>query len=151
MNDLVRLGNGVFFFGWKYGKQDEFKTPKEQLQMSITVGTRILLLSNFSRKDILEFKDEMNEYINEFVKTVPVGEEVENAPFIPRQRSRVHTILDVIKNLEKEWGKDVPIDEIILSAEKQGNNPEETLKILDTLKAEGSIFESIRGIIERVL
>ncbi len=66
------------------------------------------------------------------------------------QRSKIHTILDIIDMLEKRLGKPVPKEEIITAAEEQGIKVEDAEDILRRLKAEGSIFEPRLNYIERI-
>jgi replicative DNA helicase Mcm len=66
------------------------------------------------------------------------------------QRSKIHTILDIIDTLEKRLGKPVPKVEIVTAAEEQGIKAEDAEDILRRLKAEGSIFEPRLNYIERI-
>jgi replicative DNA helicase Mcm len=66
------------------------------------------------------------------------------------QRSKIHSILDIIDMLEKKLGKPVPKEEIIVAAEEQGIKTESTEEILRRLKTEGSIFEPKLNYVERI-
>ncbi len=66
------------------------------------------------------------------------------------QRSKIHTILDIIDMLEKKLGKPVPKEEIIAAAEEQGIKAGAAEELLRRLKSEGSIFEPKLNYIERI-
>lgn len=66
------------------------------------------------------------------------------------QRSKIHTILDIIDMLEKKIGKPVPKEEIIAAAEDQGLKVETTEELLRRLKSEGSIYEPKLNYIESI-
>ncbi len=66
------------------------------------------------------------------------------------QRSKIHTILDIIDMLEKKIGKPVPKEEIVAAAEDQGIKAGTAEELLRRLKAEGSIFEPKLNYIERI-
>ena len=66
------------------------------------------------------------------------------------QRSKIHTILDIIDMLEKKLGKPVSKDEIMATAEEQGIKATDTEDLLRRLKTEGSIFEPKINFIERI-
>ena len=66
------------------------------------------------------------------------------------QRSKLHTILDVIDMLEKKLGKPVPREEVIAAAEDQGIKAEDAEELLRRLKREGSIFEPKINFVERI-
>lgn len=66
------------------------------------------------------------------------------------QRSKLHTILDIIDMLEKKLGKPVAKEEIITTAEEQGIKVSDTEDLLRRLKTEGSIFEPRMNYVERI-
>jgi len=66
------------------------------------------------------------------------------------QRSKIHTILDIIDMLEKKLGKPVPKEEVIAAAEEQGIKAGDTEELLRRLKIEGSIFEPKINFVERI-
>ena len=66
------------------------------------------------------------------------------------QRSKIHTILDIIDMLEKKLGKPVAKEEIIATAEEQGIKVSDTEDLLRRLKTEGSIFEPRIDYVERI-
>jgi replicative DNA helicase Mcm len=66
------------------------------------------------------------------------------------QRSKIHTILDIIDSLEKKLGKPVAKEEIIATAEEQGIKVSDTEDLLRRLKTEGSIFEPKINFVERI-
>lgn len=64
------------------------------------------------------------------------------------QRSKIRILLDIIDELEKEIGKEVPVDEIMRRAEEEGLKDAENL--LFRLKKEGIIYEPKAGFIKKV-
>jgi len=66
------------------------------------------------------------------------------------QRSKIHTILDIIDMLEKKLGKPVPKEEILTAAEEQGIKISDAEDLLRRLKTEGSIFEPKMNFIEKI-
>ena len=66
------------------------------------------------------------------------------------QRSKIHTILDIIDILEKKLGKPVPKEEILTAAEEQGIKISDAEDLLRRLKTEGSIFEPKMNFIEKI-
>jgi replicative DNA helicase Mcm len=66
------------------------------------------------------------------------------------QRSKIHTILDIIDVLEKKLGKPVPKEEVLTAAEEQGIKISDAEDLLRRLKTEGSIFEPKMNFIEKI-
>jgi DNA replicative helicase MCM subunit Mcm2 (Cdc46/Mcm family) len=66
------------------------------------------------------------------------------------ERSQTHTIMDLIDGLEKRLGTPIPTEEILAEAEEYGISEWSTKKILERLKASGSIFEPKKGFTERI-
>ena len=65
------------------------------------------------------------------------------------QRSKIRVMSDVIDSLSAEYGKDVPQDEVIKRATKQGvANAEEMLR---KMLEEGILFSPRKGFVKKVL
>lgn len=64
------------------------------------------------------------------------------------QRSKIRLVLEIIEDLEKEIGKNVPIEDVKAAAEEKGI--EEIDEILDRLKHEGLVFQPKPGFIRKV-
>lgn len=64
------------------------------------------------------------------------------------QRSRIIKIREIIENLEKEFGEEIPIPEILDRAEDKGIDKCE--EVLDKMEREGEIFEPREDVIKRV-
>ncbi len=64
------------------------------------------------------------------------------------QRSKIRAILDIIDRLEKEFGKQIPKEEIIAAAEEEGLRDVEDL--IQKLKREGMLFEPRHNMIQKV-
>jgi len=66
------------------------------------------------------------------------------------QRSHINTIKDIIKELEAQIGKQIPVDDIILKAKEKGMDPEKAEDIIDSLRKEGVVFSPRAGFISRI-
>ena len=66
------------------------------------------------------------------------------------QRSNIHVIKDIIKELEGLIGKQIPLDDVLLKAKEKGMDPEKAEDIVDALKKEGVIFTPRAGFISRI-
>jgi len=66
------------------------------------------------------------------------------------QRSHINTIKDIIKELEGQIGKQIPVDDIILKAKEKGMDPEKAEDIIDSLRKEGVVFSPRAGFISRI-
>ena len=64
------------------------------------------------------------------------------------QRGKIRSMIDIINELEKVFGKNIPVDEIIKAARERGiDNAED---ILRSMKSEGVVFEPSPGFIQRI-
>lgn len=66
------------------------------------------------------------------------------------QRSKIHTILDIIERLEKQLGKQIPKEELIATAQDEGVKESEVEDLLQRLKREGLLFEPKPNFIQRI-
>ncbi|MGV8086644.1 MAG: minichromosome maintenance protein MCM [Candidatus Woesearchaeota archaeon] len=66
------------------------------------------------------------------------------------QRSNISIVKEIIKDLEAQIGKQIPIDDILLKVKEKGMDPEKAEDILDVLKKEGVIFTPRAGFISRI-
>ena len=66
------------------------------------------------------------------------------------QRSNISVIKEIIKDLEGQIGKQIPVDDILLKVKEKGMDPEKAEDILDVLKKEGVIFTPRAGFISRI-
>lgn len=66
------------------------------------------------------------------------------------QRNKINLILAIIEDLEKEHGKQVPIEEITIEAEDQGITRSESQTLLNRLQQEGMIFFPKHNVVQRV-
>jgi replicative DNA helicase Mcm len=57
------------------------------------------------------------------------------------QRGKINAILAIIQKLSESLGKDIPREEIIISAEDEGIKKMEADNLIDRLKTEGMIYE----------
>ena len=66
------------------------------------------------------------------------------------KRGKIMTIMEIIKELEKEFGKRVPKAKIIERAEERNMDIDSVEKLLDDLRMKGYIIEPKQGYVERV-
>jgi replicative DNA helicase Mcm len=66
------------------------------------------------------------------------------------QRSHMSIVKEIIKELEGQVGKQIPVEEVVAKAKDKGMDAEKTEDILDVLKKEGVIFSPRSGFISRI-
>jgi replicative DNA helicase Mcm len=66
------------------------------------------------------------------------------------QRSKLHSIKEVIAELEAQIGKTIPIEEIIKLAKERGIDESQTDELIERLKRDGDLFEPRHGFISRI-
>jgi len=65
------------------------------------------------------------------------------------QRTKINTLLDIVRELETKLGKMVPMEEIIAAAEDTGMKVDEIEELIKRLKQEGMLFEPKQKFIQR--
>ncbi len=65
------------------------------------------------------------------------------------QRSKIHEMFEIIKELESAFGGNIPIEEIIKEAESRGIEDMKAKETIDKMKRAGEIFEPRPGIFRR--
>ncbi|PIU62253.1 AAA family ATPase [archaeon CG07_land_8_20_14_0_80_38_8] len=65
------------------------------------------------------------------------------------QRSKIYEIIDLLKDLEKSFGRDVPVNEIITEAKSRGIDELRAEEIIEKMKRSGEIYEPKHGVIRR--
>jgi len=66
------------------------------------------------------------------------------------QRSKIHTLKEIISELEAQIGKTIPIEEITKLAKERGIDESQTDELIERLKREGDLFEPRHGFISRI-
>ncbi len=66
------------------------------------------------------------------------------------ERGKIHTIKDIIVELENKLGKTIPIEEVVKECVAQGLSETEVEEIIDKLRRSGDIYEPKRGWISRL-
>ncbi len=66
------------------------------------------------------------------------------------RRDRARSIRDIIKELEKEYGDEVPIEEVLDLAEEEGMEREKAEDIIEVMKRDGILFSPGSGVIKFV-
>jgi len=65
------------------------------------------------------------------------------------KRSKIRTMLEILEDLMKQVGKDVPIEEIILEAQNQGIEQLEASELISKLKQKGDLYEPRPGFLRK--
>ncbi len=65
------------------------------------------------------------------------------------QRSKIHSMLDIIDKLEKSIGKQIPREDLIAEAEDEGISGREAEDILDRLIRDGTLHYPRLGVVQR--
>ena len=66
------------------------------------------------------------------------------------KRDRARSIRDIIKELEKEYGDEVPLEEVLDLAEEDGMERDKVEEIVDVMKRDGILFSPSGGVIKFV-
>ncbi len=66
------------------------------------------------------------------------------------QRSKIYEVMDLIKSLEKSFGKDIPIEEIMSEAKNRKIDELKAEEIIDKMIRNGELFKPRHGIIRRI-
>ena len=66
------------------------------------------------------------------------------------QRNKIMTVKDIITELENRFGKTIPIEDIMKSAQAKGLSESETEELIQKLKKSGDIFEPKHGFLSRI-
>lgn len=66
------------------------------------------------------------------------------------QRSNIHSIKEIIKELEKKIGKMIPIDDLVEEARAKNIEGDKVDEVIEKLKRTGDIFEPKRGFIQKI-
>lgn len=66
------------------------------------------------------------------------------------RRDRARSIREIIKELEKEYGDEVPIEEVLDLAEEEGMEREKAEDIIEVMKRDGILFSPGSGVIKFV-
>ncbi|MFC1728455.1 minichromosome maintenance protein MCM [Nanoarchaeota archaeon] len=66
------------------------------------------------------------------------------------QRGRIHTVKDVIIELENKLGKTIPIDDVMKLSQEKGVDEAQAEEAIERLKRDAEIYEPKRGFISRM-
>ena len=66
------------------------------------------------------------------------------------ERSHIHTVKEIITELEPKFNKLIPIEEIVSNAKGRGVDEDKVEESLEKLKRSGDVFEPRRGFISRI-
>jgi replicative DNA helicase Mcm len=66
------------------------------------------------------------------------------------QRSKLHTVKEIVAELEAHLGKAIPVEEIMKLAKERGIDESQTDELIERLKRDGDLFEPRHGFISRI-
>ncbi|HUV79284.1 MAG TPA: minichromosome maintenance protein MCM [Candidatus Bathyarchaeia archaeon] len=66
------------------------------------------------------------------------------------RRDRARSIREIIKELEKDYGEEIPIDEVLDLAEEEGMERDKADEIIEVMKRDGILFSPGSGVIKFV-
>ncbi|MFV9677990.1 MAG: AAA family ATPase, partial [Methanosarcinales archaeon] len=66
------------------------------------------------------------------------------------KRDRARSIREIIKELEKDYGDEVPVEEVLDLAEEEGMERDKVEEIIDVMKRDGILFSPSGGVIKFV-
>ena len=66
------------------------------------------------------------------------------------ERGSISSVKELINELEVKLGKSIPIDDLVMEAEKKNMTKEKIEEIIEKLKRAGDIFEPKRGFIQKI-
>jgi len=66
------------------------------------------------------------------------------------KRDRARSIREIIKDLEREYGEEVPLEEVLDLAEEEGMEREKAEEIIEVMKRDGILFSPSSGIVKFV-
>jgi len=66
------------------------------------------------------------------------------------KRDRARSIREIIKDLEREYGDEVPLEEVLDLAEEEGMEREKAEEIIEVMKRDGILFSPSSGIVKFV-
>jgi len=66
------------------------------------------------------------------------------------QRNKIHTVKNVLSELENKFGKVIPVEDVVRMAQDGGLEASEVEDIIERLRRSGDIFEPKRGFIQRI-
>jgi replicative DNA helicase Mcm len=66
------------------------------------------------------------------------------------RRDRARSIREIIKELEKDYGEEVPLDEVLDLAEEEGMERDKVEEIIEAMKRDGILYSPGSGVIKFV-
>jgi replicative DNA helicase Mcm len=124
----------------------------EALVRLAEASARVQLRNEVSREDALRAIRLMSVSLRQLGFEPQIGtidiDRVEGARATAMQRSKIRTVISLIEELEKTYGKEIPFDEIVKKAKSSGI--EDIEEILRKIQQEGVIYSPRPGFISRV-
>jgi replicative DNA helicase Mcm len=124
----------------------------EALVRLAEASARVQLRNEVSREDALRAIRLMSVSLRQLGFEPQIGtidiDRVEGARATAMQRSKIRTVISLIEELEKTYGKEIPFDEIVKKAKSSGI--EDIEEILRKMQQEGVIYSPRAGFVSRV-
>ena len=147
-----------FFVGLRKKYADGTSVPISPRQLEALVrmaeaSARMRLSPVATKEDAMRAVDLMKYALYQLAYDTETGkldiDRVETATPASK-RSRIMQVLEIVRQLEGEHGKEIPRGKILEEAENRKIAIDEVEKILDDLRAKGYIIEPKKGFVERV-
>lgn len=140
----------------KYSKGDSVPISPRQLEALVRMteaSARLRLSPIATKEDALRAVDLMRYTLFQLAydvdtQTLDIDRIEGGTP--ASKRSKIVVVMEIIKELEKEFGKEVPKAKIIERAEERKLELEEVEKLIDELRMKGHIIEPRQGYVQRV-
>lgn len=129
-------------------------TPRqyEALMRMAEASAKIKLSPTVSKDDAIRSINLMKASLRQFGLEISTGQididRVEGAKATALQRNKIRTMRDVIDELEKTYGKDIPVDDILKNAKNQGlDNADDVLR---KMLNEGILYQPRLGFVNKL-
>ena len=144
-----------FYVGLRslYDADNVVPVTARQLEALIRLG-EARARTRLSPKVMIDDAERVIDLVNYCLKTVYVDPETGKLDVdwvtvgtTKTQRDRSRTIVEIVQELEKEYGNEVPVKEILDLAEEGGIEREKAEKAIDMLKMDGIFFSSSHNVV----
>lgn len=144
-----------FYVGLRslYDADNVVPVTARQLEALIRLG-EARARTRLSPKVMIEDAERVIDLVNYCLKTVYVDPETGKLDVdwvtvgtTKTQRDRSRTIVEIVQELEKEYGNEVPVKEILDLAVEEGIVREKADKAIDMLKMDGIFFSSSHNVV----
>lgn len=155
MSEEVKKKFAEFYIGLRrQGYEDEEAPMARQPEALIRLGearARARLSNEITAEDV-EQVVKLGTYCLKQVFVDPERDSLDvdwvAAGTTKSRRGRARSIREIIKELEKEFGEEIPIEEVLERAEDEGLDREKAEEIIDVMKRDGLLFSPGGGVVK---